>query len=482
MIKPLRESKYFHVLTHLAFLALRVPAWFKKPNEGVTMRAFALLLFLSVTAHADGDPAAGYRYLVNGNYIPCGIPYSLMKRDKLVSDGVFVDPGIPGREGPNANVVADMSVFRSSRGNLVVNNNCLVCHAQRLGGQLIVGLGNSTVDFTTDQAKAMWLLKLLARGEDEKTEIDYFAKVITAIGPMVTTRTRGLNPAINLTYALMAHRDPQTLEWSDRPVVDPPEAVAPPVDTPPWWRMKKRKTMFYSGEITGELHRIMMLASTMCVDNPAQAAGIDAPFKDVEAYIRSLEPPKYPHAIDTNRAEQGRAIFENTCSRCHGTYGKGGVYPELLVPIDVVGTDPGTMELESGASAARWGQWLGKSFYGELSQPGNRGGYVAPALDGIWATGPFLHNGSVPTLEGVLNSRIRPKYWTRSFDSKDYDTVNMGWKYQALKHGQSSISNAFRKSRVYDTTLPGYSNQGHPFGDSLSDAERSAVLEYLKTL
>jgi hypothetical protein len=246
--------------------------------------------------------------------------------------------------------------------------------------------------------------------------------------------------------------------------------------------MKKRKTMFYSGEITGELHRIMMLASLMCVDDPSQAQEIDGPFKDVEAYIRSIEPPKYPHPIDARLAEQGHGLFETHCASCHGTYGKGGQYPELLVPIDVVGTDPGAMELEVGASAQRWASWLGQSFYGELTKPGDRGGYVAPALDGIWATGPFLHNGSVPTLEGVLNSRIRPKYWTRSFDTNDYDTLNMGWKYQALRSGQSAISNAFRKSRVYDTTLPGYSNEGHLFGDSLSDAERTAVLEYLKTL
>jgi hypothetical protein len=35
---------------------------------------------------------------------------------------------------------------------------------------------------------------------------------------------------------------------------------------------------------------------------------------------------------------------------------------------------------------------------------------------------------------------------------------------------------------VYNTTLPGYGNQGHYFGDKLNDDERKSVIEYLKTL
>jgi hypothetical protein len=37
-------------------------------------------------------------------------------------------------------------------------------------------------------------------------------------------------------------------------------------------------------------------------------------------------------------------------------------------------------------------------------------GYIAPPLDGIWITAPYLHNGSVPALEAVLNSKLRPAY------------------------------------------------------------------------
>jgi mono/diheme cytochrome c family protein len=464
-----------------------------------------VLLSLTGAARADSapDPAAGYDYLVNGNYIPCGLPLTYMERTSHQSDrmprglgkaiqdvlhvpnsveGVFGDPGIPGRTGLNANVTATMSVFRSSRGNLVMNNNCLYCHSQKLGGKVIVGLGNSTADFTGKMSAGLWLLRDTAKGAAEKVEIDTFADILAGIGPYVSTRVRGVNPAINLTYALMAHRDPKTLAWSKENLIEPPARFAPPVDVPPWWRMKKRKTMFYAGGVSGEIHRIMMLASIMCVDDPAAVPPIDAAFRDVEAYIRSIEPPKYPHAIDQQLADKGNGIFVEHCAGCHGTYGRTGEYPERLVPIDVVGTDPSAIELETGIFTDRFGQWLAQSLYGEQVMRANQGGYVAPALDGIWATGPFLHNGSVPTLEGVLNSHLRPKYWTRSFDPADYDTVNMGWKYQELKTGQAGIANIFRKSRVYDTTLPGYSNEGHLFGDALAEDERMAVLEYLKTL
>src|SRR6185437_677273 len=100
-------------------------------------------------------------------------------------------------------------------------------------------------------------------------------------------------------------------------------------------------------------------------------------------------------------------------------------------------------------------------------------GYIAPPLDGIWITAPYFHNGSVPTLEAVLNSRIRPTCWTRDFEHPQYDYSAVGWRYTVDTVGRRS---------VYNTTLPGYGNYGHTFGDRLSDRERREVIEYLKTL
>jgi hypothetical protein len=109
-------------------------------------------------------------------------------------------------------------------------------------------------------------------------------------------------------------------------------------------------------------------------------------------------------------------------------------------------------------------------------------GYIAPPLDGVWATAPYLHNGSVPTLEALLNSTKRPQYWIRTFDSSDYNDKTLGWNYTALEYGKDGATDSEQRKRLYDTTLPGYSKNGHTFGDHLTDAERRQLLEYLKTL
>jgi hypothetical protein len=133
-------------------------------------------------------------------------------------------------------------------------------------------------------------------------------------------------------------------------------------------------------------------------------------------------------------------------------------------------------------------KWFNDSFYGEIASLEPQSGYVAPPLDGIWATAPFLHNGSVPTLEALLDSSKRPKWWSRKLDadglhdSNDYDDAALGWRFTTLDHGQADEPDASVKKHIYDTTLLGYSNAGHTFGDGLSTDERKALIEYLKTL
>jgi hypothetical protein len=80
----------------------------------------------------------------------------------------------------------------------------------------------------------------------------------------------------------------------------------------------------------------------------------------------------------------------------------------------------------------------------------------------------------VPTLEAVLNSQLRPTYWQRNFEKPRYDIETMSWEYKVVDKPGGS--------QVYNTTLKGYGNYGHTFGDKLTDTERRAVLEYLKTI
>ena len=107
-------------------------------------------------------------------------------------------------------------------------------------------------------------------------------------------------------------------------------------------------------------------------------------------------------------------------------------------------------------------------------------GYVAPPLDGVWASAPYFHNGSVPTLWHVLNSEERPVIWQRS--ENDYDTQRVGLQVDEFSKLPSSLRRADQVRTYFNTKRFGKSSGGHTFPDELSNDEKRALLEYLKTL
>jgi mono/diheme cytochrome c family protein len=99
--------------------------------------------------------------------------------------------------------------------------------------------------------------------------------------------------------------------------------------------------------------------------------------------------------------------------------------------------------------------------------------YKARPLDGIWATAPYLHNGSVPTLYDLLRD---PKDRPASFNigTRAYDPVKAGYATDA-----GAAGNGF----TFNTAAHGNSNQGHDYNvGKLTEEERLALLEYLKSL
>ena len=426
-----------------------------------------------------GNPVRGYDAIINKPYITCGIPYSAYKKTAPSPDKSDL---LSGRTGRNAELPYRNTAHTTKEGVELVTGNCLACHASHFNGQLIVGLGNESLDFTENRGDAAESAGAYVIGEAEAAEWRKWADRVHAIAPYTVTDTVGSNPAVNLTWALFAHRDPKTLAWSPKPLIEPPPTRVLPVSVPPWWRMKKKHAMFYDAAGRGDHAQLMILATTLCTDSVEEARAIDAYANDIRAYIAALEPPRWPFALDHALAEHGRQVFESMCAGCHGTYGEHWTYPNLVVGADEVGTDPEYAREGTSGSIDRFLIWLSQSFYGENSQLAPAPGYIAPPLDGIWATAPYLHNGSVPTLEALLNSSRRPKYWIRSFDSKDYNPNTLGWNYTELPYGKQGAKERSERKKIYDTTLPGHSNQGHTFSDPLTDEERRAVLEYLKTL
>ncbi len=432
----------------------------------------------------DGDPQAGFEALAYKGYVGCGIPGTVYT---IAGGTVFSGPPLPGRDNE---IPFYLTKYTDPEIGDVIGPNCMSCHADTLNGEVVIGLGATNLDFGGLAAQAAQLQGLLPQAkpfltEAEFAELEKFVTRMSTVAPFVLPATVGVNSADNLAAVLFAHRDPTTLAWSDEPLMELPEELVVPLDVPPWWRMSKKHTMLYSAGGRGDHARIMMAASTLCVDDVETATAIDAWFPDVRAYIYSLEAPKWPWEVDEELADEGAEVFTAHCAICHGTYSDDPseeTYPNLLIDLDMVGTDE-TLGLGAAQLVDRFIGWFNTSFYGEVSWLDPQLGYVPPPLDGIWATAPYLHNGSVPTLAALLKSDTRPTYWRRTvFGNVNYDQETLGWPHEALETGQADEPDEDARRQIYDTTLIGYGNGGHTFGDALSDQERAALLEYLKTL
>ena len=438
----------------------------------------------------EGDPIEGRRALVEEGYVACGLPLRVYRQ--LSADTPVTT--LPGREAAADGLPYFMNASTDERGVDIASSNCLTCHGTPLFGELVLGLGNEFLDFTTDPSVAVERAGALVRGADESAAWERYADRIAAIAPYMSMRTVGTNPANNLTFALIAHRDAETNAWLEEPALPLPPAEPPPVSVPPWWRMAKKHAMFNLGEGRDDHARLMMSASMLCTDTIEELEAIDAYAPDIRAFIASLEPPAWPFALDAALADTGREVFEANCSACHGHYAfdADGArdrardrYPNRLVPLALIDTDPTLVEHAHGEGVA-YIDWFNRSYYGGESSAAPGPGYVAPPLDGVWASAPFLHNGSVPSVRTLLDSTSRPSLWhhvpSAASDPDDYDPRDIGWRHVAGDDIITTGEGAVAPERVYDTTRPGHANGGHRFGDHLSESDRDAVLEYLKTL
>ncbi len=421
-----------------------------------------------------GDAKAGLTYLTTGDYLRSGIPLSFFKMGFGKTSLNYLN-----REGDNKDIPYDYTVVSAPNGERVVAPNCMQCHAQLFEGKLVMGLGNSTIDFSRgekmDPRNAVAAEKLLKKLDLKKYEAaEPFLQVVKAIGGQLHTQVRGVNAADRLAALLASHRDPKTFRWSEQPLLEVSKEVIP-TDVPAWWMLKKKNAMFYNGFGRGDFGRFLMASNLLTVNDTSESREVDSHFNDVLAYIYSIQPPAYPKPINKVLVKEGGILFVQNCSKCHGSYGDGGKYPNLLIPESEIRTD--SFLYKSNYQSYQFIEWFNNSWFAQGDHPARLepfNGYIAPPLDGIWITAPYLHNGSVPDLESLLNSKDRPAYWSRNFDNPEYDYDNLGWKYNRMDSAEGATT--------YNTYLPGYGNYGHNYGDKLSNRERKAIIEYLKTL
>lgn len=216
----------------------------------------------------------------------------------------------------------------------------------------------------------------------------------------------------------------------------------------------------------------------------AMGAGVTPPTADrprmkrIADWLLDFSAPAYPYPIDRELAARGAPLYRQYCSDCHGASGKDfrGKHVGKVTPIEDVGTD--RHRLDSYTYDLAVNQNLIFAGYGEerFSHFRKTYGYANSPLDGIWLRAPYLHNGSVPSLRELLEpSARRPEVFYRGYNV--YDRKRVGFVSDTAEENG-------RRFFLYDVSQPGNSNRGHEgrrYGTELSDAEKDALVEYLKT-
>lgn len=343
--------------------------------------------------------------------------------------------------------------------------NCFACHGGQVAGHVIPGLPNSNFALMT-LTEEIRQTKLAKNKPLSRMDIG------SMFMPLGTSN--GTTNAVMFGVALSAYRDADLNIHLDRPL---PDFVHHDMDAPAWWQFH-RKSHIYADAFAPKSHRALMQFLLVRENSPEKFHEWEADYRDIYAFLESLRPPRYPFAVDVELAAAGRTVFDNNCAKCHGDQGSGQPYPGHVISIDEVATD--RVRLDALTVDHRRGyarSWFAADSAAQTDvQPI---GYVAPPLDGVWATAPYLHNGSVPTLWHLLHASERPRIWRRSVEG--YDVRRVGLEVQVLGR-LPRVKSSAELREYFDTRRAGKSADGHLFPEVLSADEKTAVLEYLKTL
>jgi mono/diheme cytochrome c family protein len=239
-------------------------------------------------------------------------------------------------------------------------------------------------------------------------------------------------------------------------------------DFPALWRLGERKGQLYHS--AGEAKTLYAVVATSAIGiGSLPGKGFVERNQWIEDFIDKLEPPSFPGKIDSALADQGRAIYQARCAECHA---EGGARTGTAIPLQELGTDPEHVLAWRQVNAERMNFVVSALGAEHADVEGAQGGYVARPLVGLWLLGPYLHNGSVPTLWDLLSPPSqRPSVFYRGYDVVDLDRVGF------VSTGSEAEAYGFR----FDTGIRGNGNGGHDYGTDLGDNDKHALVEFLKT-
>jgi len=212
----------------------------------------------------------------------------------------------------------------------------------------------------------------------------------------------------------------------------------------------------------------------------ATAESVDhAAIMRVAAWLGDLKAPPSPHRPDRDAVARGQAVYRHACASCHGWQGENqyvfvGNRLGLVVSIANVATYWSRLDSYTVWFHKRQLASLADTPF-ELRHFNQTNGYANMPLDGLWLRGPYLHNGSVPTLADLLKRpEERPKAFVRGLDV--VDPVNGGFRSPSC-----NLATPSSRGECFDTTKPGNGSGGHEYGVGLSVSEKADLLAYLLT-
>ncbi len=449
--------------------------------------------------------------------------------------------------------------------------NCSACHTNQVdfkGVGIRVDGGPSMADF---QGFLEEVRDALNATLTDGTKFDRFAKRLSSENPSALKKelkkfTQGFNELVRRNHSPLRYGfarldafgaivnevaknigQPQDFHPANAPVSYPFIWNAPQLDKVQWNRAVENPIARNVGEVVGVYGEITPQLSK----RPPFTSSVRLhDLFELEQWLTKLESPKWPEKhltrIDSQKAEQGKELYDRYCLGCHvfpldknmtdpkkNFAGKSFIKTKGI-SLKAIRTDPRMAQnfasrlFEEGpmvkALLPEWKSECGKVPAGFvlkkfirvlvgpdllkltpaqfLAYTGYRVNpkepeqtmdctqvtpamkkamlnsvlvYKARPLNGIWATAPYLHNGSVPNLYQLLlkESERDPMFCV---GSREFDPVNVGFKYKP--DPQAGCGNDF----TFETQYPGNRNTGHNFSSKLTEEERWQLLEYLKTL